>query len=140
MTIHAQSPRRGRSAPDFDRGSVPEWQLSPGFEQDCFTFVRIKYRSTRDRSSYAWWTDYPDADLNFSWRLHQMTSMKVDPKGKVIDLTDPALFRYPFAVMSGVAAIVMDDAEVQTLRRYLLGGGFIMVDDFWGEEHWEHFY
>jgi hypothetical protein len=130
---------RRRQPPEFQRGNVPEWELAPGFNRDCFTFVRIKYRSTRDRSSYAWWTDYPDADMNFSWRLHQMTSMKVDPKGKVIDITDKELLRYPFAFMSGVPAIVMDEEEVQALRRYVRGGGFVMVDDFWGEDNWDHF-
>lgn len=93
-----------------------------------------------DRSSYAWWTDYPDADLNLSWRLQQLTSLKVDPNGKVIDITDKDLFNYPFAMMSGVPAIVLDDEEIKILRRYLLNGGFILVDDFWGEAPWEHFY
>jgi hypothetical protein len=130
---------RRRQPPQFERGNVPQWELPPQFARDSFTFVRIKYRSTRDRSSYAWWTDYPDADLNFSWRLHQMTSMKVDPNGKVIDLTDKELLRYPFAFMSGVPAIVMDDEEVLALRRYLRGGGFVMVDDFWGEDNFDHF-
>lgn len=138
--VLAQLPSRGRGAPSFSRGNVPEWELAPGFTRDCFTFVRIKYRSTQDRSSRAWWTDYPDADMNLSWRLHQLTSMKVDPNGKVIELKDPELFRYPFAFMSGVPAIVVDDEEVKTLRRYLLTGGFLMVDDFWGEDHWRHFY
>jgi len=130
---------RGRE-PVFNRGNVPEWQLNPRFEKDCFTFVRLKYRSTMDRSSYAWWTDYPDADLNLSWRLQQLTSLKVDPNGKVIDITDKELFNYPFAMMSGVPAIVLDDDEIKILRRYLLNGGFILVDDFWGEAPWEHFY
>ena len=131
---------RGGRQPVFDRGNVPDWRLPPRFERDCFTFVRIKYRSTQDRSSYAWWTDYPDADVNFSWRLHQLTSMQVDSQGKVLEIMDPELFRHPFAFMSGVPAIVMSDEEVSTLRRYLLSGGFLMVDDFWGEENWEHFY
>jgi hypothetical protein len=129
-----------RRPPVFDRGNVPQWQVEPQFARDCFTFVRIKYRSTQDRSSYAWWTDYPDADLNFSWRLHQITSIKVDPDGRVIELTDKALRDYPFVFMSGVPAIVMDETEVRALREYLLGGGFLMVDDFWGEAHWQHFY
>ena len=45
-----QFPDRGRRP--FGRGSVPEWELPPHFTKDCFTFVRIKYRSSRDRSSY----------------------------------------------------------------------------------------
>jgi hypothetical protein len=129
----------GRRQRTFDRGNVPKWQLAPEFTRDCFSFARIRYRSTMDRSSYAWWTDFPDADLNFSWRLHELTSMKVDPNGKVIELTDKELFDYPFIFMSGVPAIVMSDEEVNALRRYLLSGGFLMVDDFWGEAHWDHF-
>ena len=132
--------RRRRGEPVFDRGNVPEWQLETQFQRDCFTFVRIRYRSTRPYdTSYAWWTDYPDADVNFSWRLHQMTSLKVDPNGKVIELTDKELFRYPFIFMSGVPAIVISDEEVAALRRYLLTGGFLMVDDFWGEANWDYF-
>jgi hypothetical protein len=132
--------RRFRGPPQsVDRGNVPAWKLQPPFARDCFTFVRIRYQSTEDRTSYAWWTDYPDADLNLSWRLQEITSMKVDPDGKVIELTDKELFDYPFIFMSGVPAIVMSDTEVGILRRYLLNGGFLMVDDFWGEENWNHF-
>jgi len=125
---------------NVERGNVPRWDLDPGFKDDCFTFVRIKYRSTINRTSYAWWTDFPDADLNFSWRLSQLTSLKVDPDGRVIDITDDALFDYPFAVMSGVPAIVINDEEAAVLRRYMLNGGFILVDDFWGDDNYEHFY
>jgi Domain of unknown function (DUF4159) len=135
--------RRGAPSTDpdqVDRGNVPKWDLDPQFKHDCFTFVRIKYRSTMDRTSYAWWTDYPDADLNFSWRLSQLTSLKVDPYGKVIDITDEALFDYPFAIMSGVPAIQINDEEAAILRRYMLNGGFILVDDFWGDDNYEHFY
>ena len=32
------------------------------------------------------------------------------------------------------------DEEVAALRKYLLGGGFLMVDDFWGDYEWENFY
>lgn len=132
----AQYRRRG---PTYERGNVPEWELDSKFTNDCFTFVRIKYRSTREASSRAWWTDYPDADLNLSWRLHQLTSMKVAPDPKAFEIMDKELFKYPFAFMSGVPEIVIDDEEAQQLRRYMMGGGFIMVDDFWGEANWEYF-
>ena len=35
---------------------------------------------------------------------------------------------------------MFDDDEVKALRRYLLNGGFLMVDDFWGEDEWDNFY
>ena len=134
--------RGGRRAVDpanVDRGSVPKWDVDPQFPDDVFTFVRIRYRSTVDRTSYAWWTDYPDADLNFSWRLNQLTALKVHPDGKVIDVDDEALLDYPFAVMSGVPAIEMSDDEIAALRRYLTNGGFVLVDDFWGDRNYDHF-
>jgi hypothetical protein len=125
---------------NVDRGNVPRWDLDPNFKRDCFTFARLKYRSTMDRTSYAWWTDFPDADLNLSWRLSQLTSMKVDPDGKVVEITDEALFDYPFVIMSGVPAVEMDAEEAAILRRYMLNGGFILVDDFWGDDNYDHFY
>jgi hypothetical protein len=138
-TTLAQFRGARRGPPAFSRGNVPTWTLPTGFERDVFTFARIRYTSTQDRSSYAWWTDYPDADVNLSWRLHQVTALAVAPDGHVLELTDPELSRYPFLFMSGVPAIVLSDAEVAALRRHLLSGGFLLVDDFWGEGPWAHF-
>ena len=100
--------------------NTPEWELDPKFENDCFTFVRIMYRSTANRSSSAWWTDYPDADNNLSWRLHQLTAMKVAPIPKKFEIMDDELLKYPFAFMSGVPRIVVSDEEVDRLRKYML--------------------
>jgi hypothetical protein len=36
--------------------------------------------------------------------------------------------------------MVLSEDEVQALRQYLLNGGFLMVDDFWGQEEWYNFY
>ena len=122
---------------DTDRNGVPLWQVPPGFRSDVFTFVRVRYNSNYRRQS--WYTDYPDSDLNFSFRLQQMTSLKVDPNGRILDLTDEALFDYPFIYMLEVGSLEFTDAEVVALRRYLQNGGFLMVDDFWGEQAWENF-
>jgi len=124
----------------IERGNVPTWPLDKRFPKDVFTFARIKYPSTWERQSLAWYTDYPDADLNFSWRLQQLTSLKVNPDPKLLELTDPELFNYPWIFMSGVGNIILNDAEAAALRRYLLNGGFLFVDDFWGENEWESFH
>lgn len=122
----------------LDRGNVPTWPVAEKFERDLFTFARVRYTSNgRERSSYAWWTDYPDADLNLSFRLQQLTSMKVHPEPKIVELTDPDLFDYPWVIMSGAGNIELSDREVERLRTYLLNGGFLMVDDFWGQTEWE---
>ena len=54
------------------------------------------------RGGYGWepWrTDFPDSDLNFSFRLQQLTSLKVNPNPIHRRLTDPDLCDYPFIYM-----------------------------------------
>ncbi len=118
------------------RNGVPDWKLDEKFKNDVFTFVRIRYRS---QGRWGWDTDYPDADLNFSYRLQQLTSMHTDPDGVIIELTDPRLFDYPFIYLIEPGGIYLDDDERKALRTYLLNGGFLMVDDFWGDDEWEGF-
>ncbi|MBK8000854.1 MAG: DUF4159 domain-containing protein [Verrucomicrobia bacterium] len=123
----------------------PVWTNNPAFKKDTFTFARIRYsdngrrRWGRNSGAGAWFIDFPDADLNLSWRLSQMTSLKVDPNGVVLDITDPKLFDYPWVYMVEPGGLGLLDEEVPILRRYLLNGGFLMVDDFWGEREWENF-
>ncbi|GAB5407077.1 MAG: hypothetical protein Aurels2KO_53080 [Aureliella sp.] len=136
--------RRGRRSGD-ERGGVPVWEKPKGFNKDVFTFARVRYSDGygyggRGYGRGRWETDFPDSDLNFSLRLHQLTSMKVDPNYKVVDLDSPELFDYPFVYMIEPGAMVLRPAEVAGLRRYCLNGGFLMVDDFWGDYQWANFY
>lgn len=120
-----------------DRNGVPEWKNDEQFKSDVFTFVRIRYESTGGRGRGGnWSTDYPDSDLNFSFRLHQLTSLEVDPNGKILELTDDELFDYPFIYIIEPGRMWLNEEEVVALRRYLLNGGFLMVDDFWGEDEY----
>lgn len=123
----------------------PVWTNSPAFKKDTFTFARIRYsdngrrRWARNSGAGTWYIDFPDAELNLSWRLSQMTSLKVDPDSRVIDITDAELFDYPFVYIVEPGGLMFLDEEVPILRRYLLNGGFLMVDDFWGEAEWANF-
>ncbi len=124
---------------------TPNWTNTPGFEKDVFSFVRIVYkygqgpRISNSASHWGWITDFPDSDLNLSYRLQQVTSLKVNPDGRVLHLTDPALLDYPWIYMVEVGRMVLRDEEVPILRKYLLNGGVLMADDFWGWKQWENF-
>ena len=132
--------QRGRR-PTSDRDSYPTWEIENQFKEDVFTFVRIQYDSTgRGKRGGQWSNDYPDCDWNFSVRLHELTSMKVDPNGKVIRLTDPNLFDHPFIYFSNINRMSLSEPEVAKLRKYLLKGGFMMADDFWAPNSWKHVY
>jgi hypothetical protein len=74
-----------------------------------------------------------------SFRLQQLTALKVDPDGTVLNLTEDKLFHYPFIYIIEPGELTFNDNEVKALRKYLLTGGFLMVDDFWGEAEWRNF-
>ena len=86
-----------------------------------------------------WLTDFPDSDLNFSFRLQQLTSLKVNPDPITMRLTDERLLDYPFIYIIEPGSLSFSPEEGTELRQYLLNGGFLMVDDFWGEDELDNF-
>ncbi len=129
-----------REVPSHSTGT-PVWTNPRGFTRDVFTFARIRYSQGYSSGYYGrrgsgWGTDLPDSDLNLSYRLQQMTSMKVDPDGRILNLTDPELADHPWIYIVEPGGMGFTDEDVVALRNYLLNGGFLMFDDFWGEAAW----
>jgi hypothetical protein len=133
--------KTAREFPSHSTGT-PVWTNPNGFTRDAFAFARIRYTNSYGRGYWGgrggagWETDLPDSDLNLSYRLQQMTSMKVDPDGRILDLTDPELSNYPWIYIVEPGGLAFSNEEVVALRKYLLNGGFLMFDDFWGEAAW----
>ena len=124
------------------RGPEPRMPTAGSFD-GYFNFCRgLFYSSRREPGGQGWWTDYPAADVNFSIRLSELTKTRVsrtlerEPNHLVVRLTDPELFQCPFIEMEDVGTARFSDEEVIGLRHYLLKGGFLWVDDFWGEDAW----
>ena len=109
-----------------------------------FTFCRLAFRQAYDGDGAGWGVDYPRADQNLSIRLSELTKSKVDfdknddPNYYVIQATDEELFNCPFVMMTEPGGAFFDDNEARALRAYMLKGGFLWADDFWGEYAWEH--
>ncbi|MEO7414192.1 MAG: DUF4159 domain-containing protein [Opitutaceae bacterium] len=131
--------------------TLPEWKNPGAFEKDVFTFARIIFWSDPARpverggfrggfgfGRRGWVVDYPDADLNFSHRLQQLTSMKVDPDARVLKLTNPDLPDFPFIYMEHIERMALRPAETLALRKYLNAGGVLLVNDFWGALAWKN--
>jgi len=125
-------------------GRMPPRFATPADFDGRFNFCRVMYDSVRGERSGGWETDYPNADRNMSFRLAELTKTLVavddqgEPKHVVVRLTDPLLFRCPFAVMEEVGAAWFSDEEAARLREYLLKGGFLWIDDYWGSRAWDH--
>ena len=114
-----------------------------------FVFVRISYEMNLRSGGFfrgvpddlPWAHDYPRAERNLTKILSEITTL--DPfqgpnGGNVLKTGDPELHRFPFAYMSEPGYWTQTDEEAESLRQYLLKGGFLVFDDFRGE-HWNNF-
>jgi hypothetical protein len=127
----------------FREGSLAARYAPAHMPDGSFVICRIAYRSVRvEPMGIGWQTDYPYAEVNLTTRLSELTRTRVSrdtsgaPNHFVVRLTDDALFNCPFTVASDVGTVGFSLAEVERLRSYLLKGGFLWVDDFWGSLAW----
>jgi hypothetical protein len=106
-----------------------------------FRFCRFQFRSVAEGDG--WYVDYPRADENLSLRLSQLTNLPLtivgegDPVHQVVQLTDAELFQCPFVMMTEPGGADLNEIEAGLLRTYLMKGGFLWADDFWGSRAWE---
>jgi hypothetical protein len=114
------------------------------FHDGGFTICKWMYRGNRSEpGGVGWSTDYPFGEINLLTRLSELTRIPVsrDSGGNVnywvVRLTDDQLFECPLLIGSDVGTAMLSNTEVQRLREYLLKGGFLWVDDFWGTRAWE---
>jgi hypothetical protein len=113
------------------------------FHDGRFTVCKWMFRSDRSEpSGIGWSTDYPFGEINLLTRLSDFTNVHVSRSGDgdlnywVVQLTDDQLFECPMLIGSDVGTAALSKTEVLRLRQYLLKGGFLWVDDFWGTPAW----
>lgn len=119
------------------------------YDPDKLTFVRIVYESVGgygeayyqgDRGmTPRWATDHPVAAKNLTFRLNQLTTIQANQGTLLLRLTDERLFDHPFIFMSDPGWQVLETDEQKALKKYLDRGGFLWVDDFWGDAEWDNF-
>ncbi len=119
-----------------DEHDFPSLQRAAGPRE--FYFTRAAYTGYGFRNFRSWSVDFPKADRQFLIGLRRLTNLDAYELENPIRLTDPDLGRFPFIYAVEVGYMALTDAEVAGLRRYLLAGGFLVVDDFWGSFEWEN--
>ncbi len=115
-----------------------------------FHFIRVEYTdlpqyhrgwgfSSRDGTGSGWWlVDWPAAENHFTTGVNRLTRIDAgDPRH--FRLTDDRIFDYPWIYATQTGWWGLSDVECARLREYLLRGGYLVVDDFWGPEQWEVF-
>jgi len=118
-----------------------------------FHFARLVYSDAAGsrrgrwgrRGGGAWATDYADAEYHLMQGITRLTRVDAGAVdydgngGRLITLTDDRVFDYPWLYAVEVGQWYLSDTEAVLLREYLDRGGFLMVDDFWGEYEWSIF-
>ncbi|HDZ08095.1 DUF4159 domain-containing protein [Pseudohongiella sp.] len=141
--------RENQAFPDTGVASGQQSAEGPGTPE--FTWLRGRYENYpggRGRRGGWWDTDFPDAEQNFMRGVQRYTFIDAQTYNtRWIDLTDPELFEHIFLYMTmkrvpigGMSSGPNFSAdEVAALREFALRGGFVMLDDFWGEAHYQDF-
>jgi hypothetical protein len=100
--------------------------FSPAFGQPSFKIAKLKYNGGGDW--YANKTSMPNL-IKF---CNNNLKMNIDPEEEVVEVGSPELFAYPFVHMTGHGNVVFSASEAQNMRDYLIGGGFLHIDDNYG--------
>lgn len=87
----------------------------------------IKYNGGGD-----WYSNLETSLPNLIKFTNKELGTRIDPNQGIVEIADKALFNYPFVHLTGHGNIVLNDNEVQNLRKYLVAGGFLHVDDNYG--------
>jgi hypothetical protein len=97
-------------------------------QQPTLKLGKLKYGGGGDW--YANKTSMPNlirfCNTNLKTNLH--------PDEDIIEVGSPDIFQYPFIHMTGHGNVVFTDSEIENLRKYLISGGFLHIDDNYGLE------
>ena len=104
--------------------------VSPAQSDYSFQIARVKYAGGGD-----WYGD-PESLTQLLAFVRAQTRLAAAPEEAVVELSDEKLFAYPYLYLTGHGNVRFSQEDALRLRRYLLGGGFLHVDDNYGlDEH-----
>jgi Domain of unknown function (DUF4159) len=145
--------REFREYESYERGYGEGASLPEDFDVPAeFVVGRLMFPQARNRSvlgsgggdwrqgGTAWAVDYPRGDRTFAALLSRLSSIGVRSVEQPVDLDDgDDAFYWPFLISGLVGAWDLSDGQAEKLREYLLRGGFLLCDSFYGTNEWDGF-
>ena len=93
------------------------------------------------RGFTSWTQDYPRADRHFAAAVRRLTRVHARSVEQPVNPDDvDDFYNWPWLNAGEMGDWKLTVPQAKTLREYLLRGGFLMLDDFWGTEEWDRFY
>ena len=127
--VYRENPWRGRR----NRGAT---MATPSIPFRCPEFGGGNFFPIQ---GWGWATDYPGGDCKFMGAIHRLTGIRVAPDPNVMEILDKDLSKFPFVYAVEVGGMYLDGEDAARLREFLLRGGFLHVDDFWGPDQLANF-
>jgi len=78
------------------------------------------------------WYANPTSLPNLISFCNKQLSTKLHPEPATVEVGSTDLFNYPFVHMTGHGNVVFSLQEADNLRKYLIAGGFLHIDDNYG--------
>ncbi len=148
----AAAQRAWREYPGIERGWSRPTEAPADREPGEFVVGRLMFPQARRgwalgagpgdwlSGGTAWTVDYPEGDRTFARLLERLTTIDVRVVEQPVNLDDDIdAFYWPFLISGLVGAWDLTDSQVVKLREYLLRGGFLLCDSFYGTVEWEGF-
>lgn len=106
--------------------SIFYFLLSTSFINPTYKIAKIKYNGGGDW--YANRTALPNL-INF---FNKALKANINPQEATVEVGSMELFNYPFVYLTGHGNVLFSELEAKNLRKYLIGGGFLHIDDNYG--------
>ncbi len=88
----------------------------------------------------SWTQDYPRADRHFAQAIRRLTRIHARSVEQPVNPDDTDdIYNWPWMVAGEMGDWKLTESQAKTVREYLLRGGFLYLDDFWGPEEWDRF-
>lgn len=96
------------------------------FVSPSYKIAVLKYNGGGD------WYSNPTALTNLIQYCNDRLGTNMDKQYDIVEVGNQAIFNYPFVHMTGHGNVVFSTDDSENLRNYLIGGGFLHIDDNYG--------
>ncbi|MDQ3192667.1 MAG: DUF4159 domain-containing protein [Bacteroidota bacterium] len=93
----------------------------------AFQIAVLKYGGGGD-----WYANLPTSVPNLIKFCNKNLNTNINPEQGIVEVGSPEIFNYPFIHMTGHGNVIFTNSEAENLRKYLLAGGFLHIDDNYG--------
>lgn len=95
------------------------------------TSAQVKFGLLKYNGGGDWYAN-PTSLPNLAKFCNRQLGIQIDPDFGTVEVGSAEIFNFPFLHMTGHGNVVFSDAEAENLRNYLIGGGYLHIDDNYG--------